>query len=284
MVKRVGGTFCAFVLIVLSCVAGSASAGNGNGNANGNGNGNGKSDAAPTEQPAAPGNSNEAPGQAKKDDAPQPDAKPTGQDKKSSAPAEQTAPAPSAPSDGVKPSNSTEKNTNAPAGSNRTKKYGNGKTAGQIAMQHGYPASGNVHGPGNSQPHKVVTCGHRHEVDVHALKSHPAKGCGSSTPPPTHTPDPPTVHEPPVSVTPHGSTATGATTVASSKKPVADPATKGGSGTDHGTAAVQTMTGVLATTAAVGGSTLPFTGFPLWAVAFVALTLIGAGLSLRRVA
>ena len=281
MVKRVGGIFFAVVLIAATgSFVGSASASNGNGT----GNGNGKSDGTPTEQAAAPGNSAEAPGQAKKDDEPQPDAKQTGQDKKASAPVQETTPTASAPSDGVKPSNSTAKNTDAPAGSNRTKKYGNGKTAGQIAIANGYPATGNVHGPGNSQPHKVVTCGHRHGVDVHALKSHAAKGCGSSTPPPTHTPDPPKANDPPVSVTPHGATPhNGSSAPGSKPKTVADPG-KTPAGTKRGTAAVETMSGVLTATAAVGGSTLPFTGFPLWAVALVALTLIGAGLSLRRVA
>src|SRR5438034_1018867 len=84
-------------------------------------------------------------------------------------------------------------------------------------------SSGNVHGPGNSQPHKVVTCGHRHGVDVHALTSHAAKGCGSSTPPPTHTPDPPKANDPPVSVTPHGATPhNGSSAPGSKPKTVAD--------------------------------------------------------------
>ena len=278
MVKRVLGMFCVVVLFVVS--AGAAQAGNGHGNGNGNGNDN--SGAPPPGQSASPGNPAEAPGQAKKDGDQQPDVKQTGQDKKAPAPAEETPPTAPPSSDGVKPSNSTAKNTNASAGSNKTKKYGNGKTAGQIAMQHGYPASGNLHGPGNSQPHKVVTCGHRHGVDVHALKSHPAKGCGSSpTPiPPKHDPNPPTTHEPP-GVTPP------ATPSGPSSKPGDDPGTKPTPKPKaHPTeaAAVKTVSGVLATTAAVGGSELPFTGFPLWAVALVALTLIGAGLALRRLA
>jgi hypothetical protein len=98
------------------------------------------------------------------------------------------APAPSAPttndnSTGVKPSSSTNKDpghdTHAAASSNKTKQYGNGKTAGQIATQAGQPGSTILHGPGNSQPHKTTTCGHSHEVDVHALKSAAGK-CGSA--------------------------------------------------------------------------------------------------------
>jgi hypothetical protein len=277
MVKRVTGTLCAVLL--LAAFAGAAQAGNGNGNGN--------SDAAPTEQAAAPGNSAEAPGQAKKDAEPQADAKQTGQDKKASAPSvQESAPAASAASEGVKPSNSTAKNTDAPANSNRTKKYGNGKTAGQIAIQHGYPESGNLHGPGNSQPHKVVTCGHRHGVDVHAIKSHPAKGCGSAPNPvpPAHRPEPPTTNEPPVVTPPASPSGPGS-------KPVHDPGKQPEPGpkttttsTTHGTAAFQAMSGVLVATAAVGGSTLPFTGFPLWAVALAALALVGAGLALRRLA
>ena len=81
-------------------------------------------------------------------------------------------------SHGVKPSNTTKHDTYAKASSDQTKKYGNGKTAGQIATQAGY-ADATLHGPGNSQPHKVLCGGH--EVDVHALKAKGAK-CGTSTP------------------------------------------------------------------------------------------------------
>lgn len=77
-------------------------------------------------------------------------------------------------SDGVKPSSTTQHDTHAAASSNKTKKYGNGKTAGQIATQAGY-GDATLHGPGNSQPHKV-NCG-GHEVDVHALKH---KKCGGT--------------------------------------------------------------------------------------------------------
>src|SRR5262249_44172284 len=191
-----------------------------------------------------------------------------------------SAPAPSAPAtgpmQGVKPSNSTAHNTNAPAGSNKTKKYGNGKTAGQMSIQHGYPSSGNLHGPGNSQPHKVTTCGHRHGVDVHALKSHPARSCGTPEPPrPPHVPEPPTPSGPPVvPVTPHGLPAPPA-------KPTHDP--------DHGSSsAVATETAGSdvsgALDATVEQATLPFTGFPLWAAVFAAAVLTGTGLTLRRLA
>jgi len=76
---------------------------------------------------------------------------------------------------GVKPSNTTQKNTHASAGSDQTKLYGNGKTAGQIAMENGASSDTDLYGPGNSQPHKVAVCnknGKVHYVDVHALKAH----------------------------------------------------------------------------------------------------------------
>lgn len=75
---------------------------------------------------------------------------------------------------GVKSSSKTHFNTNAAAGSSATKGYGNGKTAGQIAMKNGAGASTNLYGPGNSQPHKASLCSHgkTHLVDVHALKAH----------------------------------------------------------------------------------------------------------------
>lgn len=40
--------------------------------------------------------------------------------------------------------------------------------------------------------------------------------------------------------------------------------------------------GVLGTAAKVAGTSLPFTGFPLWIAVLVAAGLLGAGLTLRR--
>ena len=79
---------------------------------------------------------------------------------------------------GVKPSSATTitgHNTHAAASSTKTKLYGNGQTAGQIAQQYGASPSTMLYGPGNSQPHKTG-CG-RHLVDVHALKAHGGAGC-----------------------------------------------------------------------------------------------------------
>ena len=78
-------------------------------------------------------------------------------------------------SQGVKPSSTTKHDTYAKASSDKTKKYGNGQTAGQIATKAGY-GDATLHGPGNSQPHKT-SCG-PHEVDVHALKH---KACGETS-------------------------------------------------------------------------------------------------------
>jgi hypothetical protein len=269
MSKWASGTLCAVLLIVASsAIASPAWAGNGHGN----GNGNGAADtAAPQSQPAAsPGNSGTAPGQEKKDD----------QDPKSDHGNGSSAPAPpsasAGPTQGVKPGNSTAHNTNAPAGSNETKEYGNGKTAGQIAIQHGYPSSGNLHGPGNSQPHKVTTCGHRHGVDVHALKSHPARSCGTPEPPrPPHVPAPPTPAGPPVvPVTPHGPSTPPA-------KPTHDPAHGSSSAVATETAGGDASDALGAT---VEQATLPFTGFPVWAALLAAAILLGTGLTLRRLA
>jgi hypothetical protein len=270
MSKWASGTLCAVLLVIaLSAIASPALAGNGHGNGNGNGNSNAASDATQPQQATPPGNSGSAPGQEKKD----------GQDAKSDhgngAPPSASSAQSAGQPEGVKPSNSTEKNTNAPAGSNRTKKYGNGKTAGQIAIQHGYASSGNLHGPGNSQPHKVTTCGHRHAVDVHALKSHSGRSCGTSDgPPPRHVTEPPTPSEPPVvPVAPH------------------DPSTPPSEPTHHGgqssTAVARVRaggaeSGALGTT--VEAATLPFTGFPLWAAVLAAAVLVGTGLILRRLA
>jgi len=81
---------------------------------------------------------------------------------------------------GIKPSNTTDKNTSCTSGggtgssatchsdksdkSDASKRYGNGKTAAQIANGKGAPSGTPITGPGNSQPHKI--CGR----DVHAYK------------------------------------------------------------------------------------------------------------------
>ena len=82
---------------------------------------------------------------------------------------------------GVKPSSATTvtaHNTWAAASSTKTKLYGNGRTAGQIAQQYGAGASAMLYGPGNSQPHKTG-CG-THQVDVHALKAHGGSACATT--------------------------------------------------------------------------------------------------------
>ncbi|MFL5912404.1 MAG: hypothetical protein ACJ768_17785 [Gaiellaceae bacterium] len=92
---------------------------------------------------------------------------------------------------GVKPSNDTHKaqtcttgggqgssatcqSSTYPGKADSSKKYGNGKTAAQIANGKGAPSGTPVYGPGNSQPHKI--CGR----DVHAYKGS-SKKCPSST-------------------------------------------------------------------------------------------------------
>jgi hypothetical protein len=85
-------------------------------------------------------------------------------------------------SHGVKPDSTTKHDTHATAGSGYTKQYGNGKTAGQIAEQHGAKPDTVLHGPGNSQPHKAALCPGGHERDVHALKA----GSGACAPAEKH--------------------------------------------------------------------------------------------------
>ena len=171
--------YAAFALALVA-FAGTALAGNGNG-----------------------GNSANAPGQQKQDSSSQPASSSQAQSSSTSAP----APATTAPAThgnsanapgrtkhsaastgstkhqstaGVKPSNQTNsvKPTSAPASSDKTKLYGNGKTAGQIATSAGYPDAV-LYGPGNSQPHKY-NCG-GHYVDVHALKAKGKKCAPSGT-------------------------------------------------------------------------------------------------------
>src|SRR4051794_28076900 len=69
-------------------------------------------------------------------------------------------------------------------GADVSKRYGNGRTAAQIAVSRGAPAGTLITGPGNSQPHKVSDCRHKSNpsggVDVHAIKSYSAS-CATQT-------------------------------------------------------------------------------------------------------
>jgi hypothetical protein len=246
-----------------------------------NGNGNGKNEpaaavpAAAGSQSSGHGNSAGAPGQLKKDDvpavAPAVSASTVGQD----AGTAQT---------GIKPSNDTAHDTHAAASSDQTKLYGNGKTAGQIAIGNGAAGSTVLHGPGNSQPHKASPCSGGHEVDVHALKAKRGGTCGTQppsppTPRPNPTPDPGKPGDPG-----HGPNPGGPTPVAPSKPAAVHPKgpvmLKPIVATHHGRPAA--AAGVLSATGAIGSGTLPFTGFPIWIVMLIALALIAAGMALRR--
>jgi hypothetical protein len=166
-----------------------------------------------------------------------------------------------------------------------SKRYGNGTTAAQIAVSRG--GSGvQLTGPGNSQPHKVTVCGKPSNksggVDVHAVKSYPAAGCTPATTPAaaavTAATQQQTAVAPMTSVAP----VTFAAPVTAATSPVTQSV--------GGVAGVQ-MTlkspkpargGVLGTVTNVAGSSLPFTGFPIWFAVVLALALIPAGLALRR--
>jgi hypothetical protein len=266
---------CALALVLgMAVFAGPALAGNGhgNGNANGNGNGNGNAAVADASVPAdsSPGNSGDAPGQLKNEAEATP-----------AAPAEGpvvVAEEEPANSEGVKPSNTTAKDTHAAASSNKTKVYGNGKTAGQIAIANGAAASTILHGPGNSQPHKAVGCGGKHEVDVHALKGKGhRKGCGTDSPE-GPSPQPGPGGNPGSSSTP----TVAADPKPEAKTPPADPAT---APTASGVASGVVRHGshsVLVAAGVVAHGTLPFTGVQLWAVVLFAVMLVGVGLALRR--
>jgi len=269
---------CVLVLGIAALASASAFAGNGSGQ--GNGKGNGKDDSAVVSAAVADpsqghGNSANAPGQLKKDDAPAPTVAAPAQ-------ADATQEVSSAQS-GVKPSNDTAHDTHAAASSDETKLYGNGKTAGPIAQRNGAAPSTVLHGPGNSQPHKASPCAGGHEVDVHALKGKRGGRCGNASPPPHTTPNPVVTPDPVKNTDP----AKGPTSGPSLNPAVAPAGTVVISGTVSVTKVTKkhrgrggSASGILAATGAVGRGTLPFTGVDLWSTAFVALTLMLIGLAL----
>jgi hypothetical protein len=265
----------ALVLGVVTFAA-PAFAGNGNGNANGGGNGNnGKADSS-SAATSAPSNSADAPGQVKKvDDASS--SLSTATTTTTTTVAVSSAPA---SGQGVKPANDTAHDAHAAASSTKTKLYGNGKTAGQIAIHNGASPSTVLHGPGNSQPHKAAPCSGRHEVDVHAVKSKRHRpGCGSVSPPTgsvtggeeSRGTDPGTSAE--TSTTPGGTPSVSSSPVVQLAKPEVSSKVTG-----------RQSHSVLAAVQRPTGATLPFTGFPLWAGVALGIVLLGLGLGLSLLA
>jgi len=252
--------------------AGPAFAGNGNGNANGGGNGNnGKADSSSTTASAS-GNSADAPGQAKKvDDA--------SSSLSTTTTTTATVAVSSAPvsSQGVKPANDTAHDTHAAASSTKTKLYGNGKTAGQIAIHNGAPPSTVLHGPGNSQPHKASPCSGGHEVDVHALKSRRhGRTCGSVSRPTGSNGGPEDRPSDPGSSSVTGTTATGSSSDESS-------AIRSRS-KHHSRMTGRESSAVLSAVQRPAGATLPFTGFPLWVGVVLGIVLLALGVALSMLA
>ena len=260
------------LVLGVATFAGPALAGNGNGGNNGNSGNSGKADSS-SAAVSAPGNSAGAPGQLKKDDG-----------ASSQAAATTTTASPvvtgagSASSQGVKPGNDTAHDTHAAASSTKTKLYGNGHTAGEIAIRGGARPSTVLHGPGNSQPHKAAPCSGGHEVDVHALKSRRHRmGCGS-------------VSGPTGSVT-GGNENKGSDPGSSSETstPPAEPSSARGSGERSKPKRSTSVTGpesaaVLAAVQRPAGATLPFTGFPLWIGVALGVVLLALGLTLSVLA
>ena len=291
---------CAFA-VAMTAFTGSAFAGNGNG-----------TDTAPGQQKrdqAAAATQAPAPAtQQQSVDQTQSGNKPPGQAKKQST---ASASAHSATQLGVKPASNTTKWTHCRTGGtvgattctssdsghtpqpniDASKKYGNGKTAAQIAVSRG-GVNVQLTGPGNSQPHKVTVCGKPNNksggVDVHAVKSYSTTGCAQA---PTQvtvaaaTQQTAAQQAAVAALTPAASPAVQSSSVAPS--PAAAPVTKSAAG---GVLGVQTTLaspkpghgGVLGTVTNVAGSSLPFTGFPIWLAVVLAVALILAGLALRR--
>jgi hypothetical protein len=179
--------------------------------------------------------------------------------------------------EGVKPANDTDKDTWTTAGASPdvSKRYGNGTTAAQIATSRGAPAITPIHGPGNSQPHKV--CGKNGNwVDVHAVKSY-TNVCAEAARRPTG--GVPTVGATPPSITAVAPGVTGAAIGAAAGSAAVTPA-GGVAGAEHAEAGG--VAGALDVLGESAGGALPFTGFPLWTVALAGLVAIVLGWALWR--
>jgi hypothetical protein len=171
-----------------------------------------------------------------------------------------------------------------------SKRYGNGKTAAQIAVSRG-GIGVQLTGPGNSQPHKVWVCGKKNNksggVDVHAVKSYVNLGCtqtqtAAATTQSCGTTSTCSNTAAVASVTPAASPVVQSSAPATQSSPVTN-------GTGGVLGAQITLTppqparhGVLGAVTHLSGATLPFTGFPLWFAVVIALALILAGTALRR--
>ena len=183
----------------------------------------------------------------------------------------------------MKPASDTEKDTHEAASSDKTKQYGNGKTAGQIAVQNGAPAGTILHGPGNSQPHKAAPCSGGHEVDVHALKGKRlAKLCGPASPPGSN---PGPGCEPGWQLERKRRLAVGRQHGRSGHQSTGPVACRSGLQLDGlRRAGIRGIGGSPRPRQAlpVRAGSLPFTGFPLWIALLVGVGLILAGLWLVR--
>jgi hypothetical protein len=252
---------------------------------------------AQTQSSASQSQSDQAPGQAKKSDV------------SASAGASASADAQA----GVKPSSTTTKWTHcrtgglgtagvlctAQAGTPATKAdvsklYGNGQTSAQIAVGRGAPDGTLVTGPGNSQPHKVTACGKPSNksggVDVHAVKSYDASAC-TATQPVQQTAVTQVqqtavaqVQANVVTTTPPATVGAVSNAPTTQSSPSVSPSQNAGGvlGTSATIVKPKATGGVLGVVASPAGSTLPFTGFPVWVALLIGLGLVATGLTLRH--
>src|SRR3954469_3227247 len=183
MTKRIASLISGLLLACgLAAFTGTALAGNGHGNGQdkstsasagqGSANGQDKSGSASTSQATVDQNAGAQPG-----------VKPDSSTAKGNKPTQCSTGGGTGSSATCTSSGSNAATAQTAGKSDQSKKYGNGKTAAQIAVSRGAPTGTQVYGPGNSQPHKVQPCpGSGHWVDVHAVKSYSSASCTASTP------------------------------------------------------------------------------------------------------
>lgn len=231
--------------------------------------------AAPPGEP--PGNSGTAPGQEKKAEPAQPAATPA------PSPAQGKATAPGQQKKAEKAAG----NSSTPTASTRWYNAQHKPKKNVPPAAGSIPESSSGPGPGNSGYHKYTVChnGHAITVDVHSAKAHVdahgdsflpygTKGKAACSPASSTSSASPAASSSPMAVS--------ASAAGSSQSAHAAGGVAGVEHTASPSGEAGGVAGAFATIGNVAAGSLPFTGFPLWAVVLIGLAAVAIGYTLLR--